>query len=67
MSIDLVTAFEADNTIEEKDGTRTYVELSDPAVAKLPEPEPEPAAVEEPAMNPPEESAQDDGGDLEWD
>lgn len=60
MSIDMVTAFEADNTIEAPDGTRTYVELSDPAVAKLPEPEPAPA--EEPAMNPPE-----DTGDLEWD
>lgn len=65
MSIDMVTAFESDNTIEAPDGTRTYVELSDPAAAKLPEPEPAPA--EEPAMNTPEESTQDDGGELEWD
>ena len=44
MSIDMVTALETDNTIEAADGTRTYVELEDPAVAKLPEPEPEPVA-----------------------
>ena len=62
MSIDMVTALETDNTIEAADGTRTYVELEDPAVAKLPEPEPEPAAVEpEPEAPVPEE-----GGDLIW-
>lgn len=67
MSIDMVTAFESDGTIESQDGTRSYVDLENPAVGKLPEPEPEPAAEAEPAMTPPEESAQDDGGDLEWD
>lgn len=67
MSIDMVTAFESDGTIESQDGTRSYVELENPAVGKLPEPEPETAAEAEPAMTPPEESAQDDGGELEWD
>ncbi len=62
MSIDLVTAFEADNTIEEPDGTRTYVEMGDPAVAKLPEP----PAENEPAMNAPEEQEPAESGDLEW-
>lgn len=66
MSIDMVTAFESDYTIEAPDGTRAYVELDDPAVAKLPE-----AAVEEPAVKeapaePQPEADPDDGGELEW-
>ena len=64
MSIDMVTALETDNTIEAADGTRTYVELEDPAVAKLPEPEPEPEpAAVEPA---PEAPVPEEGGDLIW-
>lgn len=67
MSIDMVTAFESDYTIEAPDGTRAYVELDDPAVANLPEPAvEEPAAKEAPAEPQPEAGA-DDGGDLEWD
>lgn len=62
MSIDMVTALETDNTIEAADGTRTYVELEDPDVAKLPEPEPEPAAVE----TAPEAPVPEEGGDLVW-
>ena len=60
MSIDRVTAFEVDNTIEAQDGTRSYVELSDPAVAQIPEtpaPEPAPQPVED-------DTAGSD--DLEW-
>lgn len=67
MSIDMVTALETDNTIEAADGTRTYVELEDPAVAKLPEPEPEPEpAAVEPAMNAPEAPVPEEGGGLVW-
>ncbi len=68
MSIDMVTAFDADNTIEAPDGTRTYVELSDPAIAKLPEPEPvtETAAELEPPMNAPQDDEPAEGEDLVW-
>ena len=67
MSIDMVTAFESDYTVEAADGTRTYVELEDPAVAKLPEQAvEEPVAEEAPAETQPE-AGSDDGGDLEWD
>lgn len=65
MSIDMVTAFESDNTIEAPDGTRTYVEMSDPAVAKLPEPEQEQAEAES-TMNAPEEQEPAEGEELEW-
>ena len=67
MSIDMVTALETDNTIEADDGTRTYVELEDPAVAKLPEPAVEEPAVKEAPSEPQPEAGSDDGGDLEWD
>ena len=68
MSIDMVTALETDNTIEAADGTRTYVELEDPAVAKLPEPEHElePAAESEPMMNVPQDQEPAGGEDLVW-
>lgn len=67
MSIDMVTAFESDYTVEAADGTRTYVELEDPAVAKLPEPSvEEPVAEEAPSETQPE-AGSDDGGELEWD
>lgn len=68
MSIDMVTALETDNTIEAADGTRTYVELGDPAVAKLPEPEPvtETAAEPEPPMNAPQDDEPAEGEDLVW-
>ena len=70
MSIDMVTAFDADNTIEAPDGTRTYVELSDPAIAKLPEPEPESvaetAAEPEPPVNAPEEQSPVEENNLVW-
>ena len=66
MSIDMVTAFESDGTIESQDGTRTYVELDDPAVAKLPEPAVEEPAVKEAPAEPQPEADPDDGGDLEW-
>lgn len=69
MSIDMVTAFESDYTVEAADGTRTYVELEDPAVAKLPEPDPveEETVVEDAPVAPQPEAGTDDGGDLEWD
>ena len=67
MSIDMVTALETDNTIEAADGTRSYVELEDPAVAKLPEPAVEEPAVKEAPAEPQPEAGADDGGDLEWD
>lgn len=67
MSIDMVTAFESDYTIEAPDGTRAYVELDDPAVAKLPEPAVEEPAVKEAPAEPQPEADPDDGGDLEWD
>lgn len=67
MSIDMVTALETDNTIEAADGTRTYVELEDPAVANLPEPAVEEPAVKEAPAEPQPEAGSDDGGDLEWD
>lgn len=70
MSIDLVTAFETDNTIEAADGTRTYVELGDPAVAKLPDSGPA-SESDEPAMNAPEapaaeEPVPEESNDLVW-
>lgn len=67
MSIDMVTAFESDYTIEAPDGTRAYVELDDPAVANLPEPAVEEPAVKEAPAEPQPEAGSDDGGDLEWD
>jgi recombination protein RecT len=67
MSIDMVTAFESDYTIEAPDGTRAYVELDDPAVAKLPEPAVEEPAVKEAPAEPQPEADPDDGGELEWD
>ena len=66
MSIDMVTALETDNTIEAADGTRSYVELEDPAVAKLPEPAVEEPAVKEAPTEPQPEAGSDDGGELEW-
>ena len=66
MSIDMVTALETDNTIEAADGTRTYVELEDPSVAKLPEPSVEEPAVKEAPAEPQPEADSDDGGELEW-
>ena len=66
MSIDMVTALETDNTIEAADGTRTYVELEDPSVAKLPEPAVEEPAVKEAPAEPQPEADPDDGGELEW-
>lgn len=68
MSIDMVTALETDNTIEAADGTRTYVELEDPSVAKLPEPEPvtETASEPEPPMNAPQDDEPAEGEDLVW-
>ena len=68
MSINMVTAFDADNTVDAPDGTRTYVELSDPSVANLPEPEPEiePAAEAEPMMNAPQDQEPAGGEDLVW-
>ena len=67
MSIDMVTAFESDYTIEAPDGTRAYVELDDPAVAKLPEQAVEEPVVEEAPAETQPETDSDDGGDLEWD
>lgn len=67
MSIDMVTAFESDYTVEAADGTRTYVELEDPAVAKLPEQAVEEPVVEEAPAETQPEAGSDDGGDLEWD
>lgn len=67
MSIDMVTALETDNTIEAADGTRTYVELEDPSVAKLPEPKPvtETAAEPNPATQP-QDAEPAEGEDLVW-
>ena len=67
MSIDMVTAFESDYTVEAADGTRTYVELEDPAVAKLAEPAVEEPVVEEAPAETQPAAGSDDGGDLEWD
>ena len=66
MSIDMVTAFESDYTIEAPDGTRAYVELDDPAVANLPEPAVEEPAVKEAPAEPHPEADPEDGGELEW-
>ena len=67
MSIDMVTAFESDYTVEAADGTRTYVELEDPAVAKLPEQAVDEPVVEEAPAETQPEAGSEDGGDLEWD
>lgn len=67
MSIDLVTAFEVDNTIEAQDGTRSYVELSDPSVAQIPEePAQEQTPTPGPAMNAPVDPEPSDSEELKW-